>query len=65
MKSERELRKLLALINESLKQDTHCPGCKSCYVRKVQAVTLAWILDGDSELDRAIEELTADVARRG
>ncbi len=63
MKTETELRKLLAAINESLKQDADCPGCRFCYTLKVQQYQLNWILNGDSEMDRRIEEFMAYVAR--
>lgn len=64
MKAEKELRKLLEAINESLKQDADCPGCEFCSALKVQQHQLKWILDGDSDMDRRIEEFVASVINR-
>lgn len=58
MKTEKEIRHCRDIFKESLEQDAHCPGCQSCYARKATLIMLNWILDGNSEVDRSIENLT-------
>jgi len=62
VKSERELRAFLAMCEEAYQLQADCHRCKDCYALAVQIRFLKWILNGDSDFDRQVEEFAAALA---
>jgi len=50
------------MCEEAYQLQADCHRCKDCYALAVQIRFLKWILNGDSDFDRQVEEFAAALA---